>query len=322
VPPICGDDVVNQPSEDCDGAEDDCAGACTVECTCGEPFDDCLLPEVITSMPFSDELRDVSQATTEPGDPVLHCGEGGDPSQYSRSVWYSFTSQMDGVLIADTTGSSPDDTVMAAFTGGCGSLDEVACNDDFADLESRITLPVVAGETYLLEVVAFESGPPGLLSFRASLCGDGQVDDLETCEPADDAACPGLCRSDCTCATTVGDALVPCDAADIWSFDVGAGQSVILEADTTNADTAADLCLIGSCDDGEEFDGDDEFPCRFAPPRYACPLAGFIAASDTTCMVSVETCSANCADPLEADYGLTLRVDDALAPIELIADDQ
>ncbi len=33
----------------------------------------------------------------------------------------------------------------------------------------------------------------------APCCGDGQVDGNEECDGADDAACPGSCRSDCTC---------------------------------------------------------------------------------------------------------------------------
>ena len=33
----CGDGIVNQPTEDCDGADDTlCPGLCTVTCTCEE----------------------------------------------------------------------------------------------------------------------------------------------------------------------------------------------------------------------------------------------------------------------------------------------
>jgi hypothetical protein len=38
TPPICGDNVVNQPSEQCDGTDDAaCPGLCQVDCTCGTP---------------------------------------------------------------------------------------------------------------------------------------------------------------------------------------------------------------------------------------------------------------------------------------------
>ena len=37
-PPICGDDMVNQPSEECDGTDDEaCPGECMEDCTCPEP---------------------------------------------------------------------------------------------------------------------------------------------------------------------------------------------------------------------------------------------------------------------------------------------
>jgi len=40
--PICGDDVVNQPSEECDGTDDEkCPGECTKDCTCPEPPGTC-----------------------------------------------------------------------------------------------------------------------------------------------------------------------------------------------------------------------------------------------------------------------------------------
>ena len=36
--PYCGDDMVNQDSEECDGIDDDaCPGECTKDCTCPEP---------------------------------------------------------------------------------------------------------------------------------------------------------------------------------------------------------------------------------------------------------------------------------------------
>jgi hypothetical protein len=33
----------------------------------------------------------------------------------------------------------------------------------------------------------------------AAACGDFTVQPPETCDGTDDAACPGLCRADCTC---------------------------------------------------------------------------------------------------------------------------
>lgn len=43
---------------------------------------------------------------------------------------------------------------------------------------------------------------------RPSMCGDGAVTEGEACEPTNDAACPGLCAADCSCAPFCGDGVL------------------------------------------------------------------------------------------------------------------
>jgi len=137
------------------------------------PFDndDCAAPSVIANVPFTATL-DITDATTSVSDPFQSCSQG-VPSQNPDSVWFSFTPASDGTVTASTFASNYD-TVLTAYTGTCGALVEVACNDDFADesdpssTQSRITFPVTAGTTYLLEVTDF-FGDPGTSVLHFSL---------------------------------------------------------------------------------------------------------------------------------------------------------
>jgi len=131
-------------------------------------------------------------------------------------------------------------------------------------------------------------------------------------------ALTGSARPPCA-AATVSDALRPCDQThvDVWTFAARAGQSYVVTADTVDAATAADLCLVGTCNGAGTFAGDDEVPCS-AAPGFACPRATFVASADTTCTVAVTVCSAGCADRRVARY--ELRVTGA-GDLSALADD-
>ncbi len=55
------------------------------------------------------------------------CDSGGASS---RDVWYSFTPSGAGIVTLNTCTLTPGDTVMSLYTGSCGTLTLVACNDD------------------------------------------------------------------------------------------------------------------------------------------------------------------------------------------------
>ena len=69
-------------------------------------------------------------------------------------VWYAYTATCNGTATAEccNLGSATYDTVLAAFSGNCGCLTELACNDDFCGLQSRITFQVLAGTVYYISV--------------------------------------------------------------------------------------------------------------------------------------------------------------------------
>ena len=98
------------------------------------------------------------------------------------------------------------------------------------------------------------------------------------------------------------------DVADRYGFTIGRGQSVSLRLDTTSASTAADLCLIGRCG-AVDVGADDEMPCSFAPPSYACGITEADARRTGACTVDVTVCSPSCTDPIQAAYALTVAVE-------------
>lgn len=89
-------------------------------------------------------------ATTGP-DPIGSCTSVGN------DVWYSYLAPCTGVAIADLCGpgSASYDTVLAAFSGVCGSLTEIACDDDNCFPQSQISFPVSAGTIYYVSVAGF-----------------------------------------------------------------------------------------------------------------------------------------------------------------------
>jgi hypothetical protein len=92
-------------------------------------------------------------------------GEEGEPGRGSfrvRSVWYRWTSPVDGPVVVDTC-SGDFDTLLAVYTGdGVGTLTEVAANDDAcgADLgvASRVRFDASAGVTYQIAVDGHDDG--------------------------------------------------------------------------------------------------------------------------------------------------------------------
>ncbi len=89
-----------------------------------------------------------STATTS--QPAWPCGPG------TKDLWFSFASPGAGTLTASTCGLASFDTVIEVFSGPCGALVSLGCNDDDAtcNLQSTAAVPVAAG-TYFLRVGGF-----------------------------------------------------------------------------------------------------------------------------------------------------------------------
>ncbi len=88
----------------------------------------------------------VANTHVPPGtNPATECGYGED----TNGVWFQYTATTAGTLEARTCGAQFDSTI-AVYTGTCGALTSVVCNDDGCGLASRVQWAGVAGTTYYI----------------------------------------------------------------------------------------------------------------------------------------------------------------------------
>jgi hypothetical protein len=110
--------------------------------------DDLAGATFVTALPFTDSV-DASEATLEAGEPDLTC------APLHSTVWYAVTLGRNTTVTVDTAGSDYD-TVLSVYRGtGFDDFDLVACNDDFIDVQARVSVTAAAGETLFVQVGAF-----------------------------------------------------------------------------------------------------------------------------------------------------------------------
>ncbi|MFI5251198.1 MAG: T9SS type A sorting domain-containing protein [Bacteroidota bacterium] len=130
------------------------------------PNDSCNHATVIPSLPDS-IYENTTSATADPADPVLSCVSGtGD----GKSVWFQYTADSTEFISISTAGSTPAtpadsvyDTTLGLFTGACGALIQVACNDDINPgviRQAQIIYQVTKGVTYTIFVGEWNGGGP------------------------------------------------------------------------------------------------------------------------------------------------------------------
>jgi len=78
---------------------------------------------------------------------ATECGDGTD----TNGVWFKYTATSAGTLEARTCGALFDST-LAVYTGTCGALTSVVCNDDGCGLASRVQWEGVSGTAYYIYV--------------------------------------------------------------------------------------------------------------------------------------------------------------------------
>ncbi|MCC6951365.1 MAG: hypothetical protein IT433_07955 [Phycisphaerales bacterium] len=80
------------------------------------------------------------------------CGSAGT----SPDVWFKYRPLTSGSVSASTCGSAGSyDTVLEAYSGACGAMTRLACNDDTCGLLSTVTFNGVAGTTYYIRVTGY-----------------------------------------------------------------------------------------------------------------------------------------------------------------------
>ncbi len=107
-----------------------------------------------------------ARATASPDDPQSQCGcthDGG-------SVWYRVTPTQNGTVRADASLSNYA-VVLSAFTGRCGGLRAVACDENATDGTAAIAFQVQAGSSYYIEVASACNFAPGQLTLEIDVPG-------------------------------------------------------------------------------------------------------------------------------------------------------
>lgn len=69
-------------------------------------------------------------------------------------IWFTYVSVAPFPVTFETCGANYD-SMLQVFSGSCGALVEVACNDDACSLQSRVTFTPMLGATYYVRVGGF-----------------------------------------------------------------------------------------------------------------------------------------------------------------------
>lgn len=126
-------------------ANDECAGAIAITNGVNGPFDTSLSSTSSTTWP---------------------CAGGGS------DLWFRITASGTGTMTIDTCNSANYDSALEAFSGTCGSLVSLACNDDTCGLSSSITFPVIGGQTYYVRLGGY-AGAAGQSNLNVSAPSGG-----------------------------------------------------------------------------------------------------------------------------------------------------
>jgi hypothetical protein len=266
------DEGATNPPDDPDSAQAITVGPGTVpgsfDITLNEPValnDACADAIVVPQIPFTD-TQAASAATRVPDDPQQSCTLPDSPAN-GASVWYVLVAPSSGRYVIET-GDSDYDTVLSAFTGTCGALDDLACSDDTATtVQSRLDLDLAAGTRIVVEVTSFKDTVPRTLRIgfhHGCVAGSGACDDGDACTTAD--AC-----ADGICIGPVG----TCDDANACTADtcspIGAcvHQAVAASCDDGDVCSVLDACAAAACASGTRIDA----PTLAASLGAALPIA-------------------------------------------------
>ncbi|HEX6883563.1 MAG TPA: hypothetical protein VF530_09290 [Planctomycetota bacterium] len=217
-------------------------GSITLNVSCsggggGGGNNECASAQVVTcdsSTAFSNAAN-----TTNPTDPIYTCRVGG-PAQGFGTTWFSFVATGTGATL-DTEGSAVSDTLLAVYSGACGALVEIGCDDDagtgFLSLVNVGGLTI--GQTYYVQVAGWGAGNLGNMNLNIS-CSSGATPG-DACADALDVECGGSASFNNSLFTTDPD-----DPAYSCRFG-GPGQGVNAGwMKFVATDTSAQIDTLGS----------------------------------------------------------------------------
>lgn len=148
--PSCCTAVCSTDPFCCDSSWDEpCVASAATLCLSGPPaYDTCAGAATVSVGTFT--LNTARAGLELPQ--LTSCGAS---ATYARDVWCTYVSDRTGTMELRSCGSWFD-TVIAAYTGGCGSLTAIACNDDGSLCPgvgaSRLAFQVQCGQRYYFRV--------------------------------------------------------------------------------------------------------------------------------------------------------------------------
>ncbi|MCH8881300.1 MAG: hypothetical protein IID34_15645 [Planctomycetes bacterium] len=210
---LCGDGMVNQPWEECDGEDDAaCPGECQSNCACSGPLNNRCEDRI----PIFDgeTIYDTIDATT---DGLYHPGCS-TPTYHD--IWYNYEATCTGVLTVSTCDNANYRTDLVIYDGyypvdwSCPPITGhmLACstiNHDCPGHTSELVVPATVGNWYTIRVGGWKNGDMGTGTLTVTCgpgCGDGICEGEEEC-----CNCEFDCGP-CVCGDGICDG--PCEACD------------------------------------------------------------------------------------------------------------
>jgi hypothetical protein len=185
----------------------------------------------------------------------------------------------------DNCGASQpaSDSVITVYTGSCGSLTEVACDDDTCatpSLGSQLSFTATCNTTYIIRVSQFGTSVPAAawtLNITApgyiDTDGDGSDDCVDGCPNDANKTAPGVCGCGVADVDTDGDTVLDC--LDGCPNDVNKTAPGICGCGVADVDTDGDTVL--DCLDGCPNDVN-----KTAPGACGCGVADVDTDGDLT----------------------------------------
>lgn len=272
-----------QPSCCTDAWDQSCADLALVQCPAECRNDLCESAEAIGE---GATLFDTQFTTTD--------GPASDCRVLANDVWYVLTPSCDGLVTIDTCAGTTFDTVVSVYEGvTCPATEpSLACSDDACGRSSRVQVPMVSGQPYLIRVGGFH-GATGEGVLTVSLPdgdGDGTDDCRDQCPEDPGKAAPGACG--CGTPDTDGDGDGTPDCHDVCPEDPGKVEPGLCGCGSPDTDRDGDGtpdCRDGCADD----------PLKIQPGVCGCEVADTDVDGDATL-----DCLDGCPeDPLKTQPG-------------------
>ncbi len=236
--------------------------------------DTCANAEQVYCGTVSDNIDNLF-GTTSLNDPSFSCRYDG-PAQGYGTFWFRFTASATSARVS-LCANQGGDTLLGIYSGTCGNLTEIACNDDLCGFKSQVCATgLTVGQTYYIQVGSYDDASRGSYFITVDCpCPPPPAND--NCSGATLVNIPSNTFSSTVNATvdssvpTCGFSLV--NAQGVWYRVVGNGRTL-----------TASLCS-----------GSTSFDTKISVFCGNCGLLTCIAENDDDCgsASQVEWCSEN-----------------------------